>query len=161
VVAVVDELRQHRAAGFGLFQRLSHQVIGQAQRFFLSHLGDHRASCYARSKVSACTTTRLAGARLRPPEHAANRQERTNVAQLGKARLAAARGDTATAISALRRAADSGRRVASVMFVPSALACTAAIAGDPFTALAAVGEARVELGGRRQAITAAARQAGG
>ena len=76
-----------------------------------------------------------------------------------EARLAAARGDTATAVGALRRAADGGRRVASVMFVSSALAglaCMAAIAGDESTAAAAVGEARAALGGRRQAITAAA-----
>ncbi|HYB87647.1 MAG TPA: LuxR C-terminal-related transcriptional regulator, partial [Streptosporangiaceae bacterium] len=78
---------------------------------------------------------------------------------LAEARLAAARGDTAAAVGALRRAADGGRRVASVMFVPSALAglaCMAAIAGDDSTAAAAAGEARAELGGRRQAITAAA-----
>ena len=76
-----------------------------------------------------------------------------------EARLAAARGDTATAVGALRRAADGGRRVAVVMFVPAALAglaCMAAIAGDESTAAAAVAEARAELGGRRQAITAAA-----
>jgi predicted ATPase/DNA-binding CsgD family transcriptional regulator len=76
-----------------------------------------------------------------------------------EARLAAARGDTAAAVGALRRAADGGRRVASVMFVPAALAglaCMAAIAGDQPTAAAAIGEARAELGGRRQAITAAA-----
>ena len=81
------------------------------------------------------------------------------VAPLAEARLAAARGDTATAVGALRRAADGGRRVESVMFVPAALAalaCLAAIAGDEATAAAAVGEARAELGGRRQAITAAA-----
>ena len=51
---------------------------------------------------------------------------------LAEARLAAS-GDTATAISALRRAADGGRRVGSVMYVPAALAhlaCMAAIAGD-------------------------------
>ena len=45
------------------------------------------------------------------------------------------------------------------MFVPANLAhlaCVAAIAGDEATAAAAVGEARAELGGRRQAITAAA-----
>ena len=78
---------------------------------------------------------------------------------LAEARLAAARGDTAAAIGALRRAADGGRRVAIVMFVPAALAglaCMAAIAGDQSTAAAAIGEAREELGGRRQAITAAA-----
>jgi len=78
---------------------------------------------------------------------------------LAEARLAAARGDTATAAGALRRAAEGGRRVAMVMFVPAALAalaCMAAIAGDQSTAAAAVGEARAELGGRRQAITTAA-----
>ena len=66
------------------------------------------------------------------------------IAPLAEARLAAARGDTATAIGALRRAADGGRRVSSVMFVPFALAglaCLAAIAGDQSTAAAAVGEA--------------------
>jgi DNA-binding CsgD family transcriptional regulator len=78
---------------------------------------------------------------------------------LAEARLAAARGDTAAAARALRRAADGGRRVAIVMFVPTALAslaCLAASAGDPAKAAAAIGEARAELGGRRQAITAAA-----
>ena len=78
---------------------------------------------------------------------------------LAEARLAAARGDTAAAVGALRRAADGGRRVAMVMFVPAALAglaCMAAIAGDESTAAAAVGEARAALGGRRQALTAAA-----
>src|SRR5271169_3138584 len=76
-----------------------------------------------------------------------------------EARIAAARGDATAAISALRRAADGGRRVVSVMFVPAtlaALACLAAIAGDESTAAAAVAEARAELGGRRQATTAAA-----
>jgi predicted ATPase/DNA-binding CsgD family transcriptional regulator len=78
---------------------------------------------------------------------------------LAEARLAAARGDTAAAAGALRRAADGGRRCASVMFVPAALAalaCLAAIAGDQPTAAAAVAEARAELGRRRQVITAAA-----
>jgi predicted ATPase/DNA-binding CsgD family transcriptional regulator len=81
------------------------------------------------------------------------------VAPQAEARLAAAKGDTVAAVAALRRAADGGRRVAMVMFVPSALAhlaCMAAIAGDQATAAAAVAEARSELGGRRQAITAAA-----
>ncbi len=76
-----------------------------------------------------------------------------------EARLAAARGDTATAVGALRRAADGGRRVGIVMFVPAdlaGLACMAAIAGDEATAAAAAGQARAALGGRRQAITAAA-----
>jgi DNA-binding CsgD family transcriptional regulator len=78
---------------------------------------------------------------------------------LAEARLAAARGDTAAATGALRRAADGGRRVGIVMQVPAALAhlaCMAASAGDEVTAAAAVGEARAELGGRCQAITAAA-----
>jgi len=77
---------------------------------------------------------------------------------LAEARLAAARGDTATAVRALRRAVDGGRRASIVAFVPTALAslaCMAAIAGDESTAAAAVGEARAELGGRRQGITAA------
>ena len=81
------------------------------------------------------------------------------VAPLAEARLAAARGDTAAAVDALRRGADGGRRVAMVMFVPGALAhlaCLAAIGGDESTAAAAVAEARAELGGRRQAITLAA-----
>ena len=76
-----------------------------------------------------------------------------------EARIAAARRDATAAAGALRRAADGGRRVGSVMFVPANLAhlaCVAAIAGDEATAAAAVGEARAELGGRRQAITAAA-----
>jgi DNA-binding NarL/FixJ family response regulator len=75
-----------------------------------------------------------------------------------EARLAAAKGDTAAAIGALHRAADGGRRTEMIMFVPSALAslaCMAAIAGDQSTAAAAVAETRAELGGRRQAITAA------
>ena len=44
------------------------------------------------------------------------------VGPLAEARLAAARGDTAAAVGALRRAADGGRRVGIVMFVPAALA---------------------------------------
>jgi len=78
---------------------------------------------------------------------------------LAEARVAAARGDITSAIGALRRAADGARRVGIVMFLPAilaALACMAAIAGDKATAAAAVAEARAELGGRRQAITAAA-----
>ena len=81
------------------------------------------------------------------------------IGPLAEARLAAARGDTATAVGALRRAADGGRPVAVAMFVPTSLAglaCMAAIAGDDSTAAAAVAEARAALGGRRQAITAAA-----
>jgi predicted ATPase/DNA-binding CsgD family transcriptional regulator len=81
-----------------------------------------------------------------------------NAAPQAEARLAAARGDTATAIAALRRAADGGRRFGSVMFVPAALAalaCMAAIAGDQ-AAAAAAAETRAELGGRRQALTTAA-----
>ena len=78
---------------------------------------------------------------------------------LAEARLAAARGDTASAVGALRRAADGGRPVAVAMFVPAdlaGLACLAAIAGDDSTAAVAVAEARAALGARRQAITAAA-----
>jgi DNA-binding NarL/FixJ family response regulator len=81
------------------------------------------------------------------------------VGPLAEARLAAAKGDAAAAVGALRRAADGGRRVAMVMFVPGALAhlaCVAAGAGDQATAAAAVAEARAELGGRRQEITIAA-----
>ncbi len=81
-----------------------------------------------------------------------------NAAPQAEARLAAARGDTATAVGALRQAADGGRHFGSVMFVPAALAalaCMAAIAGDQ-AAAAAAAETRAELGGRRQAITAAA-----
>jgi DNA-binding CsgD family transcriptional regulator len=81
------------------------------------------------------------------------------IGPLAEARLAAARSDAAAAVAALRRAADGGRRVSSVMFVPFALtglACMAAIARDESTAAAAAGEAAAELGGRRQAITAAA-----
>jgi DNA-binding CsgD family transcriptional regulator len=81
------------------------------------------------------------------------------VAPQAEARLAVAKGDTAAAVGALRRAADGGRRVAMVMFVPGALAhlaCLAAIGGDESTAAAVVAEARAELGDRRQAITAAA-----
>ena len=81
------------------------------------------------------------------------------VAPQAEARLAAAKGDTAAAVGALRRAADGGRRVAMVMFVPGALAhlaCMTAIGGDESAAAAAVAEARAELGDRRQAITAAA-----
>jgi DNA-binding NarL/FixJ family response regulator len=83
---------------------------------------------------------------------------------LAEARLAAARGDTAAAVGALRRAADGGRRVAIVMFVPAALAhlaCLAAIVGDQPTAAAAVAEAHAELRGRRQPIPAALRYAEG
>ena len=78
---------------------------------------------------------------------------------LAEARLAAARGDAAAAVGALRRSADGGRRAGIVMFVSAdlaALACMAAIAGDESTAAAAVAEARAALGGRRQAVTAAA-----
>jgi len=81
------------------------------------------------------------------------------LAPLADGRLAAAKGDIAAAISALRRAADGGRRTEIVMFVPAALAglaCMAAIAGDASTAAAAVGEARAQFGGCRQEIITAA-----
>jgi len=103
----------------------------------------------AETEVGLCWAAGRSGA-LRVVEY---------VAPLAEARLAAARSDTAAAIGALRRAADGGRRVAMVMFVPAtlaSLACLAAIAGDQSIAAAAVAEARAELGGRRQAITAAA-----
>ena len=103
----------------------------------------------AEAEIGLCWATGRSGT-VRPVEF---------LGPLAEARLAAARNDTATAAAALRRAADGGRRVASVMYVPfilAGLACLAAIAGDQSTAAAAVGEARAELGGRRQAITAAA-----
>ena len=78
--------------------------------------------------------------------------------QVAEARLAAARGDAAAAVAALRRSADGGRRIGIVFMVPTALAalaCMAAIAGDESSAAAAVAEARAALGDRRQAITAA------
>ena len=103
----------------------------------------------AEAEVGLCWSAGRSGA-LRFVEFAGPQAE---------ARLAAARGDTATAVGALRRAADGGRRVGIVMFVPAdlaALSCMAASAGDQAAAAAAVGEARAALGGRRQAITAAA-----
>jgi predicted ATPase/DNA-binding CsgD family transcriptional regulator len=81
------------------------------------------------------------------------------IGPVAEARLAAAQGDTAAAIGALRRSADGARRVGIVMFLPAtlaSLACMAAIAGDESTAAAVVGETCAELGRRRQAITAAA-----
>ena len=103
----------------------------------------------AETEVALCWAAGRSGA-LRFVEYAGPQAE---------ARVAAARGDTAAAIGALRRAADGARRVGIVMFLPAilaALACTAAIAGDEAAAAAAVAEARAELSGRRQAITAAA-----
>ena len=94
-----------------------------------------------------------------PRDEAAPSGSWNSLGPLAEARLAAARDDAAAAIGALRRAADGGRRVGIVMFVPADLAhlaCLAAIAGDEATAAAAVDEARAELGGRRQAITTAA-----
>jgi len=44
---------------------------------------------------------------------------------LAEARLAAARGDTAAAVGALRRSADGGRRIGIVFMVPTALAALA------------------------------------
>ena len=102
----------------------------------------------AETEVGLCWAAGRSGA-LRFVEYAGPQAE---------ARLAAATGDIAAAIGALRRAADGARRVGIVMFLPAilaALACTAAIAGDESMAAAAVGEAAAELSGRRQAITAA------
>jgi DNA-binding CsgD family transcriptional regulator len=81
------------------------------------------------------------------------------IGPMTEARMATARGDIATAVGALRRAADAGRRIGIIMQVPAALAdlaCLAAIAGDDATAAHAVAEARAELGGRRQVSTLAA-----
>jgi predicted ATPase/DNA-binding CsgD family transcriptional regulator len=103
----------------------------------------------AETEVALCWAAGRSGA-LRFVEYAGPQAE---------ARVAAARGDTAAAIGALRRAADGARRVGIVMFLPAilaGLACTAAIAGDEAAAAVAVAEARAELSGRRQAITAAA-----
>jgi predicted ATPase/DNA-binding CsgD family transcriptional regulator len=102
----------------------------------------------AETEVGLCWAAGRSGA-LRFVEYAGPQAE---------ARLAAARGDIAAAIGALRRAADGARRVGVVMFLPAilaALACTAAIAGDESMAAATVREARAELSGRRQTITAA------
>ena len=69
-----------------------------------------------------------------------------------EARIAAARRDATAAAGALRRAADGGRRVGNVMFVPANLAhlaCVAAIAGDEAGRCRRGCEAGAELGGRQ------------
>ena len=142
-VAALDEAATVLAADS---DRFAETIVRRLRADLFATLGQFDA---AETEVGLCWAAGRDGA-VRLVEY---------VAPLAEARLAAAKGDTTTAISALRRAADGGRRVASVMFVPSALAalaCLAAIAGDEATAAAAVAETRAELGGRHQAITAAA-----
>ena len=142
-VAALDEAANVLAAHPDLF---AETIMREWRAHLFATLGQLEA---AETEVGLCWAAGDSGA-VRPVEFGG---------PLAEARLAAARGDTATAVGALRRAADGGRRVGSVMFVPYALAhlaCMAAIAGDDPTAAAAVGEALAELGGRRQAITAAA-----
>jgi predicted ATPase/DNA-binding CsgD family transcriptional regulator len=143
IVAVLDEAANVLAAHP---DRFAETIMHRLRAELFATLGQLDA---AESEVGLCWAAGRSGA-FRFVEYAG---------PLAEARLAAARGDTAAAIGALRQAADGGRRVASVMFVPAALAglaCMAAIAGDQSTAAAAVAEARAELGGRRQALTAAA-----
>ena len=126
--------------------RFAETVMRRLRAELFATLGQFYA---AETEIRLCWAAGRSGA-LRVVEY---------VAPQAEARLAAAQGDTAAAAAALRRAADGGRRVAMVMFVPGALAhlaCLAAIGGDESTAAAAVAETRAELGGRRQAITAAA-----
>jgi len=141
-VAVLDEAADVLAAHPDRFtETITHRL--RAELFAASGQLDT-----AETEVTLCWAAGRSGA-FRFVEYAG---------PLAEARLAVARGDTAAALDALRRAADGGRRVGSVMFVPAALAalaCMAAIAGDQPTAAAAVGEARAELGGRRQTITLA------
>ena len=122
--------------------RFAETVMRRLRAELFATLGQLKA---AETEVGLCWSAGRSGA-LRVVEFAA---------PLAEARLAAARGDTAAAIGALRRAADGGRRVGIVMQVPAALAhlaCMAAIAGDGATAAAVVAEARAALGGRDQAI---------
>ena len=143
MVAALDEAANLLAAHP---DRFTETIMRCCRAWLFATLGQLEA---AETEVGLCWAAGRSGA-VRPVEF---------LGPLAEARLAAARGDTATAAAALRRAADGGRRVASVMYVPATLAglaCLAAIAGDESTAAAAVGEARAELGGRRQAITAAA-----
>jgi predicted ATPase/DNA-binding CsgD family transcriptional regulator len=142
-VAALDEAAAVLAAHP---DRFAEMIVRRLRADLFAALGQFDA---AEAEVGLCWAAGRAGA-VRLVEY---------VAPLAEARLAAARGDTATAVGALRRAADGGRRVASVMFVPSALAalaCLAASAGDESTASAAIAETRAELAGRHQAITAAA-----
>jgi hypothetical protein len=141
-VAALDEAANVLAAHP---DRFTETIMHQCRAELFATLGQLEA---AETEVGLCWAAGRGGA-VRLMEF---------VGPLAEARLAAARGDTAAAAGALRRAADGGRRVASVMFVPAALAglaCMAASAGDQSTAAATAGEARAELGGRRQAITAA------
>jgi predicted ATPase/DNA-binding CsgD family transcriptional regulator len=142
-VAALDEAANLIAAHPDLF---AETILRRCRAELFATLGQFDA---AETEVGLCWAAGRGGA-VHVVEVAAPQAE---------ARLAVARGDTAAAVGALRRAADGGRRVASVMFVSSALAglaCLAAIAGDEASAATAIGEARAELGGRRQALTAAA-----
>jgi predicted ATPase/DNA-binding NarL/FixJ family response regulator len=126
--------------------RFAETVMRGARAELFATLGQFDA---AETEIRLCRAAGRSGA-FRVVEFVAPRAE---------ARLAAAKGDIAAAVGALRRVADGGRRVAMVMFVPGALAhlaCLAAIGGDESTAAAVVAEARAELGGRHQAITLAA-----
>ena len=142
-VAALDEAANLTAAHA---DRFSETIMRRCRAELFATLGQLEA---VETEVGLCWTAGRSGA-VRFVEL---------VGPLAEGRLAVARDDTATAIGALRRAADGGRRVGIVSFVPAALAglaCMAAIAGDESMAAAAVGEARAELGGRPQAITAAA-----
>ena len=142
-VAALDEAANLTAAHA---DRFSETIMRRCRAELFATLGQLEV---AETEVGLCWTAGRSGA-VRFVEL---------VGPLAEGRLAVARDDTATAIGALRRAADGGRRVGIVSFVPAALAglaCMAAIAGDESMAAAAVGEARAELGGRPQAITAAA-----
>jgi len=126
--------------------RFAEMIMRHLRAMLFATLGQLEA---AETEVGLCWAVGRSGALRGVPA----------VASRAEARLAAAKGDTAAAIGALRRAADDGRRVAIAMFVPANLAdlaCLAAATGDRSTAAAAVGEARAALGGRHQAITAAA-----
>ena len=126
--------------------RFAEMIMRHLRAMLFATLGQLEA---AQTEVGLCWAVGRSGALRGVPA----------VASRAEARLAAAKGDTAAAIGALRRAADDGRRVGIAMFVPANLAdlaCVAAATGDRSTAAAAVGEARDALDGRRQAITAAA-----
>jgi hypothetical protein len=63
-IAVVDELREHRAAGFRLLERLSRQRVGQEQGVLVRHLGHDRAFpfCDPQRSYSASATIMPRGA---------------------------------------------------------------------------------------------------
>jgi DNA-binding CsgD family transcriptional regulator len=143
VRAALDEAAEVAAARG---DRFSETIMRQWRARLLATLGELEA---AETEVGLCWAAGRDGA-VRLVEI---------LAPLAEARVAAARGDGASAVGALRRAADGGQRVGVVMLVPTvlaALACMTAIAGDESAAAAAVAEARTLLGDRRQAITLAA-----